>query len=176
VPVVFESSARLHEDAHRLLDALRDLGEGRYAALFDSKGVLLESPLDTTEGPTWVLRRFVQGHAETLFRVPEALHAATGDRPGEGGQEMRDLFEDMESDEFFLAFLNGRVGILVACPDAQRLEDESGEILKILADRLLRLNPGWRLDEKGRGLFFGSPRLDTVVIGRPSGVGQEGAG
>ena len=167
MPVVFESSARLQEDARRLLDALRDLAEGRYAALFDSKGVFLESPVDTSEGPTWVLRRLIQAHAEALFRVPEALHAPTGD--GQGGQEMRDLFEDLESDEFFLAFLNGRVGILVACPDAQRLEDESGQLLKILADRLLRLNPAWRLDEKGRGLFFGSPRLDTVVIGRPSG-------
>jgi hypothetical protein len=178
VPVVFESRGRLQEDAHRLLDALRELGEGRYAALFDSKGVLLESPLHTSEGPSWVLRLFVQSHAEALLRVPEVLHgpAATGDDRGEGGEETRDLFEDLESDEFFLAFLNGRVGILVACPDAQRLEDESGKLLKILADRLLRLNPVWRLDEKGRGLFFGSPRLDTVVIGRPNGVGHEGAG
>jgi hypothetical protein len=168
---MFELKAKLQEDAHRLLDALRDLGEGRYAALFDPKGVLLESPSDTSEGASWVLRRFVQSHAEALFRVPEVLHgpAAPGDSRAEGGEEMRDLFEDLESDEFFLAFLNGRVGILVACPDAQRLQDESGKVLKVLADRLLRLNPAWRLDEKGRGLFFGSPRLDTVVIGRPNG-------
>ena len=57
----------------------------------------------------------------------------------------------------------------MACPDAKRLEDASGKLLLVLADRLLRYNPSWRLDEKGRGLFFGSPRLDTVVIGRPSG-------
>jgi len=82
---------------------------------------------------------------------------------------MRDLFEDLEGDGFFLAFLNGRVGVLVACPDAQRLEDESGRLLEVLADRLLRLNPAWRLDERGRGLFVGAPRLDTVVIGRPTG-------
>ena len=178
MPVVFESRGRLQEDAQRLLDALRELGEGRYAALFDSKGVLLESPLHTSEGPSWDLRLFVQSRAEALLRVPEVLHgpAATGDDRSGGGEETRDLFEDLESDEFFLAFLNGRVGILVACPDAQRLEDESGKLLKILADRLLRLNAVWRLDEKGRGLFFGSPRLDTVVIGRPNGVGHEGAG
>jgi hypothetical protein len=168
---MFESNARLQEDARRLLDALRELGEGRYAALFDPKGVLLESPDDTAEGARpreskrhsegeWVLRRLVQSHAEALFRLPGALHQ---------GEEMRDLFEDLESDEFFLAFLNGRVGVLVACPDAQRLEDESGKLLKVLADRLLRFNPAWRLDEKGRGLFFGSARLDTVVIGRPTG-------
>ena len=153
---MFESKARLQEDTRRLLDALRELGEGRYAVLFDRKGVLLESPADSSEG--WPLRRFVQSRGETLFGLPAALH---------GGEEMKDLFEDLESDGFFLAFLNGRVGILVACPDPQRIEDQSGKLMKILADRLLRLNPAWRVDERGRGLFFGSPRLDTVVIGRP---------
>ena len=155
---MFESKVRLREDARRLLDALRELGEGRYAVLFDAKEVLLESPQDTSEG--WPLRRFVQSHAEALFHVPAALH---------GGEEMKDLFEDLEGDGFFLAFLNGRVGVLVTCPDAQRLEDEAGKLLKVLADRLLRLNPAWRLDERGHGLFFGSPRLDTVVISRPTG-------
>jgi hypothetical protein len=156
---VFESKERLQEDVRRLLDSLRGLGEGRYAALFDAKGVLLESPGDSSEGE-WVLRRLVQSHAVALFAVPSALHR---------GEEMRDVFEDWEDDEFFLALVNGRVGVLVACPHAQRLEDESGQLLEVLVDRLLRLNPAWRLDEKGRGLFFGSPRLDTVVIGRPSG-------
>jgi hypothetical protein len=155
---MFESKARLQEDVQRLLDSLRELGEGRYAVLFDRKGVLLESPQAT--GERWPLRRFVQSRAEALFHVPAALH---------GGEEMKDLFEDLEGDGFFLAFLNGRVGVLVACPDAQRLEEESGKVLKVLADRLLRLNPAWRLDEKGGGLFFGSARLDTVVVGRPTG-------
>jgi hypothetical protein len=153
---VFESKARLREDAGRLLSALRELGEGRYAALFDRKGVLLESPAESSEG--WPLRRLVQSRCEALFRLPAALH---------GGEEMKDVFEDLETDGFFMAFLNGRVGILVACDDPQHLEDHSGKLLKVLADRLLRLDPSWRLDERGRGLFFGSPRLDTVVIGRP---------
>jgi hypothetical protein len=152
---VFESKATLREDARRLLDALRELGEGRYAALFDRKGVLLESPSDSSEG--WPLRRFVESHGEALFRLPAALH---------GGEEMKDVFEDLDADAFFVAFLNGRVGILVACTDPQRLEEQSGKVLKVLADRLLRLEPSWRLDERGRGLFFGSPRLDTIVIGR----------
>ena len=153
---MFESKARLREDVGRLLDALRELGEGRYAALFDRKGVLLESPAESSEG--WALRRFVESRGEALFRLPAALH---------GGEEMKDVFEDLEADGFFMAFLNGRVGILVACDDPQLLEDHSGKVLKVLADRLLRLEPSWRLDERGRGLFFGSPRLDTVVIGRP---------
>ena len=153
---MFESKARLREDVGRLLDALRELGEGRYAALFDRKGVLLESPAESSE--EWALRRFVESRGEALFRLPAALH---------GGEEMKDVFEDLEADGFFMAFLNGRVGILVACDDPQLLEDHSGKVLKVLADRLLRLEPSWRLDERGRGLFFGSPRLDTVVIGRP---------
>jgi hypothetical protein len=155
---VFESKKKLQEDAQRLLDALRELGEGRYAVLFDRKGVLLESPPGACE--EWPLRHFVHSRAEALFQVPAALH---------GGEEMKDIFEDLESDGFFLAFLNGRVGVLVACPEPQRLQEDSSKLMKVLADRLLRLNPAWRLDERGRGLFFGSPRLDTVVIGRPSG-------
>jgi hypothetical protein len=158
---MFESKAKLQEDVRGLVEALRELGEGYYAALFDPNGVLLESPDDTTEGE-WVLRRLVQSHAEALFRLPAALR---------GSEEMTDVFEDFQDHEFLLAFLNGRVGLLVACPDAKRLEGASGELLKVLADRLLRYNPAWRLDEKGRGLFFGSPRLDTVVIGRPDESG-----
>ncbi len=156
---VFESKAALREDARRLLDSLRELGEGRYAVLFDRKGVLLESPGESSEG--WPLRRFVESRGEALFRLPAALHS---------GEEMKDLFEDLDADAFFVAFLNGRVGILVACADPQRLEEQSGKVLKVLADRLLRLEPSWRLDERGRGLFFGSPRLDTVVIGRPNPI------
>jgi len=156
---VFESKARLREDVRHLLDSLRELGEGRYAALLDRKGILLESPDDSSEG--WPLRRFLESRGEALLRLPAALH---------GGEEMKDLFEDMASDAFFLAFLNGRVGILVACPDPQRLQEESGKLLKVMADRLLRLEPSWRLDERGHGLFFGSPRLDTVVIGRPTPI------
>jgi hypothetical protein len=155
---VFESRARLQEDTQGLLDSLRELAEGRYAVLFDRKEILLESPPDPAGGAP--LRRFVQSRTEALFRVPAALH---------GGEEMEDLFEDQPGDGFFLAFLNGRVGVLAACPDPQRLEQEAGSLLKVLADRLLRLNPAWRVDERGRGLFLGSPRLDTVVIGRPTG-------
>jgi hypothetical protein len=161
---MFESKARLQEDVLRLLDALRQQGEGDYAVLFDPKGTLLESP-DEPTGGEWVLRRLVQSHAEELFRLPAALR---------GDGEMRDLFEHFEDREFFLAFLNGRVGVLVACPDAKGLEDSSGQLLRVLADRLLRFNPAWRLDEKGRGLFLGSPRLDTVVIGRPMEPRGEG--
>jgi len=155
---MFESRQRLHEEVLGLLEALRTLGEGRYAALFDRKGLLLETPPDGEKGE-WALRGFVQKHAETLFRIPSALH--------DPEQAMDDAFEDWTDDEFFLAFVNGRVGVIVACPEARRVEDDSGELLRALVDRLLRLTPGWRLDEKGRGILASRPRLDTVAIGRP---------
>lgn len=154
---MFESSRRLHEDVRGLVEAMRTLGEGRYAVLFDRKGPLLETPPGGEKGG-WALRDFVQKHAEALFRIPAALH--------DPELPMEDTFAGWTEDEFFLAFVNGRVGLLVACPDAKRLEDGSAELLQALVDRLLRLNPGWRTDEKGRGIFFGRPRLDTVAIGR----------
>jgi len=154
---MFESSGRLQEEVQGLLEALRTLGEGRYAVLFDAKGPILETPQGGEQGE-WALRGFVQKHAAELFRIPAALH--------DPGQSMDDAFADWTNDEFFLAFVNGRVGLLVACPDAKRLEDDSAELLRALVDRLLRLNPGWRTDEKGRGIFVGRPRLDTVAIGR----------
>ena len=154
---MFESSKRLHEDVDGLLGALRSLAEGRYAALFDAKGVLMESPAGGSAGE-WALRRFIETRGPALFRIPAALH---------GEEAMDDVFEEWRGDEFFLAFVNGKVGVLVACPDARRVESESGKLLKVLVDRLLRLNPGWRLDERGRGLFGGRPRLETVAIGPP---------
>jgi hypothetical protein len=168
---MFESKEGLHEDVRRLLDALRELGRGRYAALFDAKGVLLQSPdedLPTQAGMPFggSLRRLVEARAEALLGLPATLRAP--DATGDPGEPAPDLFEAWTGDEFLLAFLNGRVGVLVACPDAKRLEDESEKLLGVMADRLLRYNPAWRVDERGRGLFFGSPRLDTVVIERPS--------
>jgi len=151
---MFESASRLREDVLGLLGALRSLGEGRYAALFDPHGALLETP----EGGEWALRSFVDESAGALFRIPAALHS---------GEEMEDVFAEWTQDQFFLAFVNGRVGVIVACPDAKGLEEQSGKLLAALVDRLLRLNAGWRLDETGRGLLAGRPRLDTVAIGRP---------
>jgi hypothetical protein len=150
---VFESESRLREDVAGLLDALRSLAGGRYAVLFEAKGVVLDSPADGDPA----LRRFVESHARALLEIPTALQS---------GSEMQDHFADWEQEEFFLAFLNGRAGILAACTEAQRLEREAGPLLKVLADRLLRLNPAWRIDDKGRGFLAGRPRLDTVVIGR----------
>jgi len=162
---MFESSDSLRRDVNDLLEALRGLADGRYAAVFDASAMVAESPSETPEGE-WTLRHLVQDRARELLRLPAALH---------DGEEMSDLFADWTADEFLLVVLNGRVGVLVACPDAARLEAEAGRLLRALADRLLRLNGAWRLDERGRGLFFGSPRLATVVIPRPADEGGEGS-
>jgi hypothetical protein len=169
---MFESKAGLQEDLKGLLDALRGLGGARYAILFDPKEVLLQSPEEGVPSPAGMpyggdLRRLVLSRAEALFALPAAMAAPEAS----GGGDNPDLFEAWTEDEFLLAFVNGKVGVLVACPDARRLEAESGKLLGVMADRLLRFNPAWRVDERGRGLFFGAPRLDTVVIERPTATG-----
>ncbi len=160
---MFESSARLADDLRGLLESFRELAQGRYAAILDRTGILFESAPPEETGH-WVLRRFLEQRREALFRVPAALAA---------GGEMEDVFADWsapageEEDEFFLAFLNGRVGLVVACRDAEEVKARGDDLLRALADRLLRYNSAWRVDEAGRGLFFGQPRLDVVVVGRP---------
>jgi hypothetical protein len=154
---MFESRHELRADVAQLLAALRTLSAGRYAAVFDARAVVCESPAEA-DAEDRVLRRLVRANGADLLRLPAALQS---------GEEMADLFDAWAADEFLLAVVNGRVGILVACADAARLENESARLLRVLVDRLLRLEPGWRYDERGRGLFFGSPRLDTVLIPRP---------
>jgi hypothetical protein len=107
--------------------------------------------------PARALKRFLDQRREALFRIPTAL--ATGD-------DLDDVFAEWEDDEFFLAFVNGRVAVVVPCPEAEPVRRASERLLKALTDRLFRYNAAWRLDERGRGLFFGRPRLDVVVVGR----------
>jgi hypothetical protein len=160
---VFESSERLADDVRGLLESIRGVADGRYAVILDSRGIVFESAEPDTTGH-WVLRRFLEQRREALFRVPAALAA---------GGEMEDVFAEWssppgeEENEFYLAFVNGRVGLVVACRNAEALQTEGEKLVHALVDRLLRYNSAWRLDEKGRGLFFGSPRLDVVVVGRP---------
>jgi hypothetical protein len=153
---MLETQTTLFEEIRKLLGALRSIGEGRYACLIEPGGLLLEDSAAADED-TWVIRRFVEQRISKLFEIPKSLEL-TG--PTE------DLFEDWAEDEFFLAFINGKVGILVACPNAAALEVEAPRALKALADRLFRVNAAWRLDDRGRGLLLGRPRLDMVVIGK----------
>jgi hypothetical protein len=157
---MFESASRLRKDVSEMLDALRELGDSRYAAVFDAKSLVAESPAEADPGDS-ALRQLLQSQAEPLLRLPRALQS---------GEEVSDLFADFGDEEFLLSVVNGKLGVLVACADAAKLRDESERLVAALVDRLLRLDGRYRLDERGRGLFFGSPRLDTVVIPRPQGA------
>lgn len=138
-----------------LLETLRQLAEGRYACLLEPGRSLFESEApgqpDLEE-----LRRFLAARRAALFALPAGLAA---DGPGE------DVFEGWERDEFFLAIVNGRVALLIACPEAEPVRQRAGRLLRALVDRLLRFDHTYRLDPEGRGLFLGRPRLDIVVVG-----------
>lgn len=151
---MFESHERLAADIRRLLEALRELGEGRYACIVEPGRVLFESP--HPPGPESAgLRRLLSARRPALFALPDHMEA---EGPGE------DVFAG-EPGEFLVAVLNGRVALVVACADAHALERDAERALHALADRLIRYDQGYALDRHGRGLFFGSPRLDVVVVG-----------
>jgi hypothetical protein len=152
---MFESRTRLAAEIKGLLGALREAGHGRYACLLDRKAVTFENA--ASEEPAWALRRFLEERREVLFTLPDAM---AGDGPE------TDLFEDWGEDDFLLAFLNGRVAVVVACPDAEALRQPAQRLLKALSDRLFRYEPSYRLNAEGRGFFGGRAKLDVVVVAR----------
>ncbi len=154
---MFDSKHKLAEEVRGLLDALREMGGGRYACLVDPKGtIVFESP--EPEGrEVWALRRLLEDRGAALFAIPRAMAS---------GEPLDDVFEGWSHDELFLAFLNERVVVVVACPEAETLKEQALKPLKALADRLFRYDETYRMDPKGRGFFFGRAKLDMVVIGR----------
>ena len=152
---MFESRERLAEEIARLLEGIRGAADARYACILEPGRVLFETP--AAEGKLLALRLFLEEKGAQVFRIPAALAAES---------PLEDVFEGWDHDDFFLAFVNGRVALAVACPAAEAVEAALQRGLATLADRLLRFDESWRLDAEGRGLFFGSPRLDTVVVGR----------
>jgi hypothetical protein len=161
---LFESEERLADEVRRLLGACAGAVGGRYACILQPKGLLFEHGAE--EGGHWVLRQFLEKRLPQLFAIPEAMAA---------GSEMEDVFAEWESragdppDEFLLVFINRKVVVVLACPEAERAQALVMRPLRVLADRLFRLNPAFRLDEKGRGLLLSRPKVDFVVVGRPSG-------
>jgi hypothetical protein len=156
---MFESRQTLAGQIERLLDGIRGMANGRYACILEPKGLLFEAA-EGEPSSEWALRRFLEQRAEALFKIPQALAS---------GGPLDDLFAEWGEDEFFLAFINGRVAIVIACPEAAPLEEQAKKPIKALADRLFRYNAVWRLDERGRGLFLGRAKLDLVVVGKASG-------
>jgi len=156
---MFESQEKLAGEIRKLLGALRALSEGRYVCLMEPKGVLFEETA-ADELPPWPFRRFLEERKEAVFSIPAALFSEDG--------ALEDVFSEWRDDGFFLVFVNGRAAIVVACSEPESLAEGAGPILKVLVDRMIRYNGAWRADEKGRGFFFSRPRLDTVVVARPT--------
>jgi hypothetical protein len=162
---VFESGERLARDVAEALAVLRSLGRGRYACILEREGIVLEDPDPAEVGPAGVaLRALLASRSRALLAIPEGL---ASDAP------MDDVLGDSGDDEFLLAILNGKVALVVACPDAEKLRIEAERPLAALVDRLFRWKPAYRLDPQGRGLFISGPRLDVVVVGR-AGPGDAG--
>jgi hypothetical protein len=155
---VFESTRRLEEDIESLLSTLREAASARDALLVDRSGILFTSAAEAGAAG-WSARRFLEGRLPELFGLPGSL---------EGSGPAEDVFEGWDDDEILVAFLNGRIALVLLCPDAERARGAVERPFGALADRLLRWRPALRVDERGRGLFFGRPRVDWVVIGRPT--------
>ena len=153
---MFESRERLADNVLTLLEALRRQTDGRYACVLEPSGVLFESPGPDDDAADPALRAFLERSRAEVFAIPAAMA---------GQVPMEDAFETWRGDEFLLAFVNGRVAVVVACPDAERARHDTFEVLKVMADRLLRYDAKYRLDEKGRGLFLGRARIDVIAVG-----------
>jgi hypothetical protein len=153
--VIFESRSALRQGLLEAVDAIRTLGNGRYACVLDAGAIVLESP-EPEDGRSFALRQIIEERRAAIFAIPQTL---ADEHP------LEDVFADWHEDEFLLAFLNQRVALVVACPDAEALKEDAAALWPVWADRVLRLDERYRIDPKGRGLLFGSPRLDLVVIG-----------
>lgn len=153
---MFETREKLADEIGTLLEGIRAQAEGRYACVMEPKGILFESP-EAFGHDVWALRHILEERRGALFSIPTALAS---------GEPMEDVFEGWDHDELFLAFVNGRVTLIVACPKAEPLKEQAMKPLRVLVDRLLRYDPTWRMDSKGRGFFFGRAKLDLVVVGR----------
>jgi hypothetical protein len=157
--LIFESQSAVRQGLLEVVDAIRTLGEGRYACVLDARAIVLESP-EPADGRSFALRQLIEDRRSAIFSIPPTL-------ADEG--PMEDAFADWHEDQFLLAFLNQRVVLVVACPDAEALRDRAAALWPVWADRVLRFDERYRIDPKGRGLLFGSPRLDLVVIGSVHG-------
>lgn len=153
---MFDSRARLAEQIDELLEAIRLQSGGRYVCLLEPGRVVFERAAPEWR-EAWMLRSLVEQHKEAMFAIPGSM--ASGD-------PMEDVFAGWDDDEFLLAVINGRVALVVACPEAEAVRARAFPLLRALADRLLRYDESYRMDTRGRGFFLGRPKLDLVVIGR----------
>ncbi len=156
---MLESRERLEREIGDIVALIRGEAEGRYACLLDARSVLVEDHSGADEAIR-SLRELLETQRAPLFRIPEQM---------DSGGPAEDVFAEWHEDEFLLAFLNRKVALVVACPDAEGLRQRADRLLGVLVDRLLRWNESYRLDDKGRGLFLTAPKLDVVVVGSREG-------
>lgn len=149
---MLESRERLEREIGDVVALIRSEAGGRYACLLDTRRTIVEDHTGTDPA----LSRLLEAQRASLFRIPEQM---------DSGGPVEDLFAECHDDQFLLAFLNRKVALVVACPDAEALRGRCDRLLGVLVDRLLRWNSAYRLDEKGRGLFLTAPKLDVVVVG-----------
>jgi hypothetical protein len=157
---MFESGQRIREEIHTLLDVLRDIAHGRYACVMEPGAILFEAP-EAEGNEIMTLRRLLELHAPAIFALPAAMEA-------EGPGPEADPFEGWDHDELLLVFINGRVAVAIACPQAEANREALMKPLRALIDRLFRYKESYRLDAAGRGLFFGRPKVDFVTIAHQS--------
>jgi hypothetical protein len=160
---MFDSPRRLEEQIAGLLETIRAVADGRYACIMEPGTIHFESP-EPEGNEIMTLRRLLDLGAARIFTLPEQM----ADDLGPGPES--DPFEGWDHDELLLAFVNGRVAVVVACPDAEAARGAILDPLRALVDRLLRWKGAYRLDARGRGLLFGRPKLDFVTIGHHPGA------
>jgi hypothetical protein len=141
-----------------LLATLRQESDGRYACLLDrAQGVIAEDPAADEDVMVGPLRAFLERQRDAVFALGDGMAA---------GGPAEDAFAGWDDDDFFVCVVNGRVAAVVACTEPEALHDPSLPILRALVDAVMRTDAAYRLDQTGRGLFLGRPRLDMVVARR----------
>lgn len=155
---MFESRERAGEDIQRLLEGIRHEGEGRYACLLDRRALLFEAG-EADDAEIVALKAILDRRREALFKIPASMAP-------DGPALDEDVFAGWEHDDLLLVFVNERVVMVVACPDAEALKAQVDRPLKALVDRLFRFDATYRLDAQGSGLLFGRAKVDTIVIAK----------
>jgi hypothetical protein len=151
---MFASTTRLAEEIRSCLTAILALGGGRYACVIDEDGIRFEEP-EAADAEGLALRAIISDRRTAVLGLGTRLASE---------EPMEDVFAGCEREGLFVAILNGRVALIVSSPRPEALREQSRQPLRALADRLMRFNPAYGADARGRGFFFGRPRLDLIVV------------
>jgi hypothetical protein len=70
--VIFESRSALRQGLLEAVDAIRTLGEGRYACVLDAGAIVLESP-EPADGRSFALRQLIEERRAAILAIPQTL-------------------------------------------------------------------------------------------------------